>query len=157
MSGYLSLRLSPATSSKFYPLKEYSLSFTELSKIFHPLYLDFLQQRPLNFILYILFSIFSNCFNKMLTTVRMSCSNKNSSHNYFKVITVVLGLPATTCGHTSSNLDAHLPATTCCGRETRIECCRQLRRRRSRRPQRRCSTRWEVSVCAGANTGSRTE
>jgi hypothetical protein len=44
-------RLSPATSPKFDPLKEYSLSFTALSKRFCTLYL--LQQYPLNSILYI--------------------------------------------------------------------------------------------------------
>jgi hypothetical protein len=49
----ISLRLSPATSSKFRPLKKYSLSFTEHSKRFHPLYFLHLQQRPLNSILYI--------------------------------------------------------------------------------------------------------
>jgi hypothetical protein len=37
------VRLSPATFSKFHPLKEYSMSFTVLSKIFHPLYLHHLQ------------------------------------------------------------------------------------------------------------------
>jgi hypothetical protein len=47
------MRLSPATSPKFYPLKEYSLSFTEPSKKFRPLYLRQLQQRPLNSVLYI--------------------------------------------------------------------------------------------------------
>ena len=47
------LRLSPATSSKFGSLKEYSLSFTALSKKFCSLYLLHLQQRPLNSILYI--------------------------------------------------------------------------------------------------------
>jgi hypothetical protein len=47
------MRLSPATSSKFHPLKKYFVSFTTLSKIFRPLYLFLLQQRPLNFILYI--------------------------------------------------------------------------------------------------------
>jgi hypothetical protein len=47
------IRLSPATSSKIHPLKEYSLSFTEHFKRFHPLYLHQLQQRPLKFILYI--------------------------------------------------------------------------------------------------------
>jgi hypothetical protein len=47
------LRLSPATSSKFHPLKEYSLSFTELSKRFYPLNLLHLQQRSLNLVLYI--------------------------------------------------------------------------------------------------------
>jgi hypothetical protein len=47
------LRLSPATSPKFNPLEEYSLSFTALSKIFCTLYLLHLQQYPLNFILYI--------------------------------------------------------------------------------------------------------
>jgi hypothetical protein len=53
------LRLSPATYSKFHPLKEYSLSFTTHSKRFHPLYLRHLQQRPLNFILYISSFVFS--------------------------------------------------------------------------------------------------
>jgi hypothetical protein len=47
------LRLSPATSSKFHPLKEYSLSFTELSKRFYPLNLLHLQQRSLNLVLYV--------------------------------------------------------------------------------------------------------
>jgi hypothetical protein len=47
------LRLSPATSPKFYPLKEYSLSFTALSKRFCTLYLLHLRQYPLNSILYI--------------------------------------------------------------------------------------------------------
>jgi hypothetical protein len=42
------LRLSPAASPKFHPLKEYSLSFTEHSKRFCPLYILSLQQRPLN-------------------------------------------------------------------------------------------------------------
>jgi hypothetical protein len=46
-----SLRLSPATSPKFYPLKEYSLSFTAHFKRFYPLYLLSLQQHPLNSIL----------------------------------------------------------------------------------------------------------
>jgi hypothetical protein len=46
-------RLSPATSSKFDPLKKYSLSFTALSKRFCTLYLLHLQQYPLNSILYI--------------------------------------------------------------------------------------------------------
>jgi hypothetical protein len=41
-------RLSPAASPKFRPLKEYSLSFTEHSKRFCPLYILRLQQRPLN-------------------------------------------------------------------------------------------------------------
>jgi hypothetical protein len=48
-----SLRLSPATFPKFYPLKEYSLFFTEPSKKFRPLYLRQLQQHPLNSVLYI--------------------------------------------------------------------------------------------------------
>jgi hypothetical protein len=52
-------RLSPATYSEFHPLKEYSLSFTAHSKRFHPLYLRHLQQRPLNFILYISSFVFS--------------------------------------------------------------------------------------------------
>jgi hypothetical protein len=47
------LRLSPATSPKFHSLKEYSLSFTELSKRFGSLYFLHLQQRPLKSILYI--------------------------------------------------------------------------------------------------------
>jgi hypothetical protein len=47
------IRLSPATSPKFRPLKEYSLSFTTLSKRFCSLYFLHLQQCPLNFILYI--------------------------------------------------------------------------------------------------------
>jgi hypothetical protein len=47
------LRLSSATSPKFDSLKEYSLSFTTLSKRFCTLYLLHLQQYPLNFILYI--------------------------------------------------------------------------------------------------------
>jgi hypothetical protein len=47
------LSLSLATSPKFHPLKEYSLSFTALSKRFCTLYLLHLQQYPLNFILYI--------------------------------------------------------------------------------------------------------
>ena len=47
------LRLSPATSPKFYPLKEYFLSFIALYKRFCTLYLLHLQQYPLNFILYI--------------------------------------------------------------------------------------------------------
>jgi hypothetical protein len=46
------LRLSPATSPKFDPLKEYSLSFTALSKRLCTLYLLHLQQYPLNSILY---------------------------------------------------------------------------------------------------------
>ena len=45
------LRLSPTTSPKFHPLKEYSLSFTVHSKIFYPLYLLSLQQHILNSIL----------------------------------------------------------------------------------------------------------
>jgi hypothetical protein len=49
------LRLSPATSSKFHPLKEYFLSFTAHSKRFRPLYFLHLQQHPLNFVLYILY------------------------------------------------------------------------------------------------------
>jgi hypothetical protein len=51
--------LSPATSSKFHPLKVYSLSFTAHSKRFCSLYLHHLQQSSLNFILYISFTIFS--------------------------------------------------------------------------------------------------
>jgi hypothetical protein len=47
------LRLSPAMSPKFHPLKEYSLVFTALSKRFYTLYLLHLQQYSLNFILYI--------------------------------------------------------------------------------------------------------
>jgi hypothetical protein len=46
------VRLSPATFSKFHPLKEYSMFFTVLSKIFRPLYLHRLQQRTLKSILY---------------------------------------------------------------------------------------------------------
>jgi hypothetical protein len=42
------VRLSPAASPKFRPLKEYSLPFTEHSKRFCPLYILSLQQRPLN-------------------------------------------------------------------------------------------------------------
>lgn len=49
----LRLRLSPAASPKFRSLKEYSLSFTEYSKRFHPLKFLHLQQRSLNFVLYI--------------------------------------------------------------------------------------------------------
>jgi hypothetical protein len=49
----LTTTMSPATSPKFYPLKEYSLSFTEPSKKFRSLYLRQLQQRPLNSVLYI--------------------------------------------------------------------------------------------------------
>jgi hypothetical protein len=45
------LRLSPATSPKFHPLKEYSLSFTAHSKFFCPLYLLNLQQCSLNLVL----------------------------------------------------------------------------------------------------------
>lgn len=41
-------RLSLATSSKFYPLKKYSQSFTVFSKRFHSLYLHRLQQHLLN-------------------------------------------------------------------------------------------------------------
>jgi hypothetical protein len=48
----LSLRLSPAVFPKFHPLKKYSLSFTEHYKIFYPLYILSLQQRPLNSVLY---------------------------------------------------------------------------------------------------------
>jgi hypothetical protein len=51
-------------SSKFYPLKEYSLSFTVLSKRFRSLYLHRLQQYSLNFVLYILFSIFFYQINR---------------------------------------------------------------------------------------------
>jgi hypothetical protein len=40
-------------SPKFDPLKEYSLSFTAFSKRFCTLYLLYLQQYPLNSILYI--------------------------------------------------------------------------------------------------------
>jgi hypothetical protein len=47
------LRLSPATSSKFHPLKEYYLSFTDYFKRFRTLYFYSLQQRPLYLILYI--------------------------------------------------------------------------------------------------------
>ena len=47
-AGAQLLRLSPAASPKFRPLKEYSLSFTEHSKRFCPLYILRLQQRPLN-------------------------------------------------------------------------------------------------------------
>jgi hypothetical protein len=45
---YRTLRLSPTASPKFRPLKKYSLSFTEHSKRFCPLYILRLQQRPLN-------------------------------------------------------------------------------------------------------------
>jgi hypothetical protein len=45
------LRLSLATSSKFHPLKEYSLSFIAYSKKVCSLYLQRLQQSSLNFIL----------------------------------------------------------------------------------------------------------
>jgi hypothetical protein len=51
--GLSRLRLSPATSPKFDPLKEYFLSFTTLSKRLCTLYLLHLQQYPLNSILYI--------------------------------------------------------------------------------------------------------
>jgi hypothetical protein len=53
------LRLSPAMSSKFRPLKEYFLSFTAHYIYFRSLYLHYLQQRSLNSILYISLSIFS--------------------------------------------------------------------------------------------------
>jgi hypothetical protein len=46
------VRLSPATSSKFHPLKKYSLSFTVHSKRLRPLYLLSLQQFPLKSALY---------------------------------------------------------------------------------------------------------
>jgi hypothetical protein len=46
------LRLPPATSPKFRPLKEYYLSFTASSKKFRPLYLH-LQQHPLKHVFYI--------------------------------------------------------------------------------------------------------
>jgi hypothetical protein len=52
-SQSVGLRLSPARSPKFYPIKEYSLFFTEPSKKFRPLYIRQLQQRPLNSVLYI--------------------------------------------------------------------------------------------------------
>jgi hypothetical protein len=47
------LRLPTATSPKFRPLKEYSLSFTASSKKFRPLYLLHLQQHPLKQVFYI--------------------------------------------------------------------------------------------------------
>jgi hypothetical protein len=50
---YNIFRLSPVTSSKFRPLKEYSLSFTASSKKIRPLYLIHLQQHPLKPVLYI--------------------------------------------------------------------------------------------------------
>lgn len=52
------IRLSPATSSKFHPLNKYSSSFTVHSKKFYHLYLYHLQQRSLNFVPYIPYSIF---------------------------------------------------------------------------------------------------
>jgi hypothetical protein len=60
------LRLSPATFSKFHLLKEYSLSFTEHSKKNYPLYLLHLQQHLLNFVLYILF------FTKLWNSQRLT-------------------------------------------------------------------------------------
>lgn len=47
------VRLFSATSSKFHPLKKYSLSFTASSKKFCPLYLLHLRQHPLKPVLYI--------------------------------------------------------------------------------------------------------
>jgi hypothetical protein len=47
------IRLSPAISPKFHPLKEYSSYFTAHSKRFRPLYFHRFQQRPLNSVLYI--------------------------------------------------------------------------------------------------------
>jgi hypothetical protein len=46
------VRLSPAIYSKFHPLKEYYMFFTELFKRFRPLYLFHPQQRSLNYVLY---------------------------------------------------------------------------------------------------------
>jgi hypothetical protein len=70
------VRLSPATSSKFHPLKEYSLSFTAHSKRFFSLYLHHLQQRSLNFILYISFTIFfTHHINKNGCTFFLTRSN----------------------------------------------------------------------------------
>jgi hypothetical protein len=64
------LTLSAAASSIFHLLKEYSLSFTALSKRFRHLYLHRLQQRSLNFVLYILFSmIFSMKLIEILENV----------------------------------------------------------------------------------------
>jgi hypothetical protein len=56
------IRLSTTMSSKFRPLKEYSMSFTTPSKRFRPLHLFHLQHRPLNSILYI-YSV--NIFHKL--------------------------------------------------------------------------------------------
>lgn len=64
------LTLSAAASSIFHPLKEYYLSFTTFSKRFRHLFLHRLQQRSLNFVLYILFSkIFSMKLIEILENV----------------------------------------------------------------------------------------
>jgi hypothetical protein len=48
MGQRVRIRLSPATSSKFHPLKKYSLSFTAYYKKVRSLYFQRLQQSPLN-------------------------------------------------------------------------------------------------------------
>jgi hypothetical protein len=66
-----SIRLSPATSPKFHPLKEYSVSFITHSKKLHPLYFQHLQQHSLKSVLYIYsVSRFHNtyCFLSILNT-----------------------------------------------------------------------------------------
>jgi hypothetical protein len=77
------LRLSPAASPKFHPLKEYSLSFIEHSKRFCPVYILSLQQRPLNSVPYsysvnrfpfsISFSVFFVFFP--IHAIQMMCKN----------------------------------------------------------------------------------
>jgi hypothetical protein len=59
-AGKVLIRLSPAASPKFYPLKKYSSSLTTHFKRLCPLNLSHLQQCSLNFVLYISSFIFCN-------------------------------------------------------------------------------------------------
>jgi hypothetical protein len=79
------LRLSPATSPKFHPLKEYSLSFTAHSKRFRPLYLISLQQRPLNLVLYIYNATrfhYLYCFTYRFYKKNIFCTSQNWNTYY---------------------------------------------------------------------------
>jgi hypothetical protein len=68
------LRPSPAMSSKFHPLKEYSQFFTVFSKRFHPLYIHRLQQHSLNSILYIAWYVIRS-HPRVLSTEDLSLSS----------------------------------------------------------------------------------
>jgi hypothetical protein len=78
-------RLSPATSPKIHPLKEYSLSFTAHSKRFCPLYFHHLQQCSLNSVLYI-YSV-PDFAIKILSSKNELETNKN---NYILYPTLLL-------------------------------------------------------------------